>query len=136
MERHRLSKLVSQSVKRVGRGIAGGQGKTAGRGTKGQKSRAGYNLPKKFEGGQTPLVMRLPKIRGRAPHRARIRLIVQRRDIARHYSAGETVSPATLLAKGLVHTTMAEIKIIGAGELPDIIIEDVAQSRSRKPKGE
>ena len=49
---------------RVGRGIAAGQGKTAGRGTKGQKSRAGGTIPAWFEGGQTPIHIRVPKLRG------------------------------------------------------------------------
>src|SRR5918999_4178871 len=49
---------------RVGRGIAAGKGKTAGRGTKGQKSRAGGSIPAWFEGGQTPLHVRVPKLRG------------------------------------------------------------------------
>ena len=49
---------------RVGRGIAAGKGKTAGRGTKGQKSRAGSSIPAWFEGGQTPIHIRIPKLRG------------------------------------------------------------------------
>src|SRR5206468_9898375 len=49
---------------RVGRGIAAGKGKTAGRGTKGQKARAGSSIPPWFEGGQTPLHQRIPKLRG------------------------------------------------------------------------
>src|SRR6476620_4659436 len=49
---------------RVGRGIAAGKGKTAGRGTKGQKSRAGASIPAWFEGGQTPIHIRVPKLRG------------------------------------------------------------------------
>src|SRR2546426_10763537 len=49
---------------RVGRGIAAGKGKTAGRGTKGQKSRAGGTIPAWFEGGQTPIHIRIPKLRG------------------------------------------------------------------------
>jgi large subunit ribosomal protein L15 len=49
---------------RVGRGIAAGQGKTAGRGTKGQKARAGASIPAWFEGGQTPIHVRVPKLRG------------------------------------------------------------------------
>ncbi len=51
-------------ARRVGRGHGSGRGKTAGRGTKGQKSRAGGNLPAWFEGGQTPLHRRIPKLRG------------------------------------------------------------------------
>src|SRR5262245_62683008 len=53
-----------QAKRRVGRGIAAGQGKTAGRGTKGQKARAGGTIPAWFEGGQTPLHQRIPKLRG------------------------------------------------------------------------
>ena len=49
---------------RVGRGIAAGKGKTAGRGTKGQKARAGASIPPWFEGGQTPIHIRVPKLRG------------------------------------------------------------------------
>jgi large subunit ribosomal protein L15 len=53
-----------KSRTRVGRGIAAGQGKTAGRGTKGQKARAGASIPAWFEGGQTPIHVRVPKLRG------------------------------------------------------------------------
>lgn len=63
MNLHSLPK-ITQSKKRVGRGIAAGQGKTAGRGTKGQKSRSGHNIPRFFEGGQTKLFARLPKVKG------------------------------------------------------------------------
>ena len=59
-----LNNNPKKTAKRLGRGISAGGGKTAGRGTKGQKSRAGHNIPKRFEGGQTPLSMRLPKLRG------------------------------------------------------------------------
>ena len=55
---------VRKKKKRVGRGTGSGRGKTAGRGTKGQKSRSGYKLPVGFEGGQTPLKMRIPKKKG------------------------------------------------------------------------
>lgn len=59
-----LPKTETRKAKRVGRGVGSGKGKTAGRGTKGQKSRSGYNIPLRFEGGQTPLVQRLPKKKG------------------------------------------------------------------------
>ena len=57
-------RVAQASARRVGRGIAAGKGKTAGRGTKGQKARAGGSIPPWFEGGQTPLHMRIPKLRG------------------------------------------------------------------------
>ena len=59
-----FKKIKMDKKKRVGRGIASGKGKTAGRGTKGQKSRTGYNIPRRFEGGQTSLISRLPKKKG------------------------------------------------------------------------
>jgi len=65
---NQLKKIVKRS-KRVGRGISAGQGKTAGRGTKGQKSRTGHSIPVGFEGGQTPLKQRLPKIGGFYRHK-------------------------------------------------------------------
>ena len=59
-----LKKEMIKKRSRVGRGISSGKGMTAGRGTKGQKSRSGHNIPNRFEGGQTPLSMRLPKLKG------------------------------------------------------------------------
>lgn len=56
--------LPSKKNKRVGRGIGSGKGKTSGRGTKGQKSRTGYKIPRRFEGGQNSLISRLPKRKG------------------------------------------------------------------------
>ena len=66
MKLHELSPAPGSRRKRtrVGRGIAAGGGKTAGRGTKGQKARAGGSIPPWFEGGQTPLHQRIPKLRG------------------------------------------------------------------------
>lgn len=64
MKYHELTLTTNKKPKRVGRGISAGQGKTAGRGTKGQKSRTGKKLRAGFEGGQTPLMSRLPKLPG------------------------------------------------------------------------
>ena len=64
MKFHELNVVSSKRPKRVGRGIAAGQGKTAGRGTKGQKARKSGGVRPGFEGGQMPLAMRLPKLRG------------------------------------------------------------------------
>lgn len=64
MKFNELTTQKSKSTKRVGRGIAAGRGKTAGRGTKGQKSRTGSSKKPGFEGGQNPLMQRLPKLRG------------------------------------------------------------------------
>lgn len=64
MKPHELTGPIRRARKRVGRGLAAGQGKTAGRGTKGQHARAGFNLPRRFEGGQSSLIQRLPKRKG------------------------------------------------------------------------
>ena len=78
--------------RRVGRGIAAGQGKTAGRGTKGAKARAGGKIPAWFEGGQTPLHQRIPKLRGfKNPFKIEFE-VVNIGDIARLVELGELES--------------------------------------------
>ena len=98
--------------KRVGRGIGGKGGKTAGRGTKGQKSR--NKVPASFEGGQMPLHMRLPKLKGfNNPFRVEYQGI--NLDVIEGTEMTE-ISPATLHARGLAHKG-ALIKVLGRGEL-------------------
>jgi len=102
------------SAKRVGRGIGSGLGKTAGRGHKGQKSRAGGNPNIGFEGGQMPLQRRLPK-RGfksrRAADRAEVRLYeLARLDV-------DVVDLKTLKEKGLVADRVKSVKVIATGEI-------------------
>ena len=69
MKYNELIVKKNKSSNRVGRGIAAGQGKTAGRGTKGQKSRTGSSKKPGFEGGSNPLIQRLPKLRGFHSHK-------------------------------------------------------------------
>ena len=98
--------------KRVGRGIAGKGGKTAGRGTKGQKARS--KVPASFEGGQMPLHMRLPKLKGfNNPFRVEYQGI--NLDVIEESGLDE-VSPTVLHAHGLAHKG-ALIKVLGRGEL-------------------
>jgi large subunit ribosomal protein L15 len=117
---------------RVGRGISAGKGKTAGRGTKGQKARAGGSIPPWFEGGQTPLHMRIPKLRG-FRNRAKVDYeIVNVGDIAARAESGAfasegaappkkgdplTVNAEILRAVGLVRDVRKPLKILGGGEL-------------------
>src|SRR5947199_10600015 len=94
---------------RVGRGIAAGKGKTAGRGTKGQKARAGGSIPPWFEGGQTPLHMRIPKLRG-FKNRARIEYeIVNVGAISARVDAGAFASAGTAPKKGEPMTINADV---------------------------
>ena len=98
--------------KRVGRGIAGKGGKTAGRGTKGQKARD--TVPLGFEGGQLPLHMRVPKLKGfKNPFRVEYQAINLD---ALEQSGLDEIDPAALHAKGLVHKG-ALVKILGRGEI-------------------
>jgi len=100
---------------RVGRGIAAGKGKTAGRGTKGQLARTGSSIPGWFEGGQTPIHMRIPKMRG-FKNRFRSPFVAVNVDRLSDYAVDGKVTPATLAAKGLVRTD-AKIKILANGEV-------------------
>lgn len=107
--------IKQKSKKRVGRGIASGQGKTAGRGTKGQKSRAGFNLPNRFEGGQTPLSMRLPKLPGFKSHKRKAE-ILSLDIISANFKVGETVSIEKLVEFKLV-SGKNPVKILNNGKL-------------------
>jgi large subunit ribosomal protein L15 len=98
--------------KRVGRGISGKGGKTAGRGTKGQKARS--KVPTSFEGGQMPLHMRIPKLKGfNNPFRVEYQGI--NLDVIEGSELDE-ISPTTLHARGLTHKG-ALVKVLGRGEL-------------------
>jgi large subunit ribosomal protein L15 len=104
-------------ARRVGRGHGSGRGKTAGRGTKGQKSRAGGNLPAWFEGGQTPLHVRTPKLHG---FRNRGRVEYAPINLARlgEVEKGTLVTPDVLAHDGLIADTRKPVKILGVGEAP------------------
>ena len=103
------------STRRVGRGTGAGQGKTAGKGTKGQLARSGPGLPGWFEGGQTPLHMRIPKLRG-FRNRQRLEYTAVNVDQLHTYAVDGTVSPDTLAAKGLI-ASGARIKVLGNGTI-------------------
>jgi large subunit ribosomal protein L15 len=100
-------------AKRVGRGIGGKGGKTAGRGHKGQHARG--SVKPGFEGGQTPLTRRIPKAKGfKNPFRVEYQGI--NLDVIEAFDAGAAVDPDTLRARGLVHKH-GYVKILGRGEL-------------------
>jgi len=111
--------------KRVGRGHGSGKGRYSGRGIKGQKSRAGSKkMPAGFEGGQMPLDMRAPKLRGNTsadampigPFRTYSQP-VNLRDLDRVFADGDTVDLDALVAKGLLKNTKTDVKVLGTGEL-------------------
>jgi len=111
--------------KRIGRGLGSGKGRYSGRGIKGQKSRAGsHKMPAGFEGGQTPIDMRLGKLRGNTsadampigPFRTHTQP-VNVGDLERRFEAGAEVTPETLKATGLVRKLSMDVKVLGEGEL-------------------
>ncbi|MDO4442422.1 MAG: 50S ribosomal protein L15 [Slackia sp.] len=107
----------TKNRKRVGRGPASGHGKTSGRGMNGQKSRSGGGKRPGFEGGQTPLAMRLPKLPGfRNFNRVEyVPVNVDRLELK--FEAGDVVDHEALVAKGIIKSVDALVKVLGNGEL-------------------
>lgn len=131
MQLHELTTERKNAKGRVGRGIAAGQGKSAGRGTKGQKSRTGYKAPKRIPGMMAASDYRMPKVKGFTSHRAKVAMVTLR-SIDHAFAAGETVSPDTLVAKGLIHHyTIAGVKVVATGNLTKKLnFENVKMSKS------
>lgn len=117
---------ANRSRKRLGRGPGSGVGKTAGKGHKGQKARAGGGIRRGFEGGQMPLQRRLPK-RGFYNRFAREVVALNVRDLEKFFEDGDTVSIETLFERGLVPARKQDdgtvtlkadfLKILGDGEI-------------------
>ncbi len=137
MQLHELKrKTENQGSKRIGRGRGSGKGKQAGRGTKGQKARAGH----KMRPDVREKLKKLPKLRGRgvhglysiAPRPAVVNIAV----LEKVFSAGEVVSPATLLERGVVRARKGKtpvVKILGEGALTKkLTLQGVAASASAK----
>jgi large subunit ribosomal protein L15 len=101
---------------RIGRGHGSGKVKTGGKGTKGQNARAGGGVPPYFEGGQLPLIRKLPYRRGfRNPFRVEFR-VVNVRDLAQ-FPTGGTVGPAEFEIAGLLRGKGGPVKVLGQGEI-------------------
>jgi len=117
MKLHELSPAPGSKKerKRVGRGIGSGNGKTAGRGHKGQNARSGGGVRLGFEGGQNPLYRRLPK-RG-FNNRFRIEYAIVNVEDLNKFSAGTEVTPELLRKSGLVKQMKDGIKVLGNGDL-------------------
>jgi len=105
---------ANKDRKRVGRGIAAGGGKTAGRGTKGQGSRTGKKLRPTFQGGQRTLVRAVPKARGFKSLRTAAQVVYL--DTLNDFK-GKTVDNATLFEQGYISTPFHTVKVITRGEL-------------------
>jgi len=113
-----------KTSKRKGMGIGSGNGKTAGRGHKGQKSRTGGKVARGFEGGQMPLIRRVPK-RGFTPRTRTEFQLVNLQQLNR-FDDGATVDAATLFDAGLVRNAVDSVKLLAKGALNKRISISVA----------
>ena len=119
--------------KRLGRGVASGQGKTAGRGSKGQNARSGGGARPGYEGGQMPIHRRLPK-RGFTNIFKKEYAVINVRDLAR-FEAGSTVDEAALVSQGLVKGARDGIKLLGQGDISHALTIKIHQaSKATKDK--
>ena len=135
MKLHELSGAIgaTKEVKRVGRGHGSGNGKTAGKGHKGQNARSGGGVRPGFEGGQMPLQRRIPK-RGFNNIFATEYAIVNVSDLA-VFEAGAVVDAQALIEKGLVKKVCDGVKVLGNGELTvALTVKAAAFSKSAKEK--
>ena len=114
MKYNELTTNTNKSAKRVGRGIAAGQGKTAGRGTKGQMSRTGAKKRPGFEGGQNPLAQRLPKLQGFRSHKPKAENVYTGQ---LDQFAGKTADSFAFAEAGLISNPFVRIKLIAKGEV-------------------
>lgn len=135
MELSNLPRVTQKESRRVGRGHGSGRGKTAGRGTKGQKSRK--NIPLAFEGGALPLVKRLPFLRGRGrnkvfkPHPIAINI-----SSLNKFSKKTTIDIDTLIKYGIVRDAARKqgVKILSDGDLSVPLIVKLPVSASARKK--
>ena len=115
----------TKNRKRVGRGHGSGKGGTSGRGMNGQGSRAGGTKGPGFEGGQTPLAMRLPKLPGFRNINRKEYLPVNVSRLEEKYEAGETVDHESLVQKGIIKHADALVKVLGDGEITKALTVNV-----------
>lgn len=136
MKLHELSPVAGSTKerKRIGRGAGSGQGKTAGKGHKGQKARAGRGMRPGFEGGQMPLQRRIPK-RGFNNIFAKEFAIVNLGAIEEKFEAGAVVDAQALVEAGLIKKPLDGVKVLGNGEISkSLTVKATAFSQSAKQK--
>ena len=136
MKLHELSPAAGSTKerKRIGRGAGSGQGKTAGKGHKGQKARAGRGMRPGFEGGQMPLQRRVPKRGFNNIFRTEM-AIVNVAALEANYEVGAVVTIDSLIEKGLVKKVLDGVKVLGYGEITKALtVQANAISESAKQK--
>ena len=136
MKLHELTPAAGSTTvaKRKGRGAGSGNGKTAGKGHKGQNARSGGGVRPGFEGGQMPLQRRLPK-RGFKNHFATVYANVNLNDLEARFEEGAVVDTEAIIASGLIKKPMDGIKVLGNGTLTKkLTVKAAAFSASAKEK--
>jgi len=136
MKLHELTPAAGSTTvaKRKGRGAGSGNGKTAGKGHKGQNARSGGGVRPGFEGGQMPLQRRLPK-RGFKNHFATVYANVNLNDLEQRFEDGAVVDTEAIIASGLIKKPMDGIKVLGNGTLTKkLTVKAAAFSASAKEK--
>ncbi len=126
----RSNEGATKSNNRRGRGIGSGNGKTAGRGHKGQKARSGYSRKIGFEGGQMPLQRRLPK-RGFNNKDFKVFYSIINIDDLNKFQEGMVITPELLVSEGIVKSYTGKLKVLGDGELTANNIEVHAHKFSK-----
>ena len=130
----------THSSRRVGRGNGSGRGTFCSRGCKGQGQRQGGNVRPGFEGGQTPLIRRLPKLRGFANVNRKAFQVINVSDLNR-FESGEEVNPLSLFQKKLIRRKDMPVKLLGDGALEKKLtvkvhkVSDTAKEKVQKAGG-
>ncbi len=131
MNLHGLSSIKSKTSKRVGRGIGSGLGKTSGRGTKGQKSRSGGKVRVGFEGGQMPLIQRVPKLKGFKSRRPKNQVV----NLSDLNQFSGKVTKEKLLEKGIIENTKLPVKVLANGKLDkavEVSVEHISEKAEKE----
>lgn len=132
MKLHEIKVKFNKGKRRIGRGIGSGRGKTAGRGTKGQKARSGGKIRPGFEGGQMPLIQRIPKKRGFRSLSPKAE-ILNLSDLEKIKS--EVINKEKLVQAGLLKSPKSKVKILGKGDIKrKLVVEVDLISKSAKEK--
>lgn len=131
MDLNSLPKIGEKNKKRVGRGVGSGMGKTAGRGTKGQKSRSGGGVRLGFEGGQNPLTKRLPQLKGFKSRNLKNQ-VVSLSDL--NEFTGK-ITKEKLFEKGIIESTKEPVKVLAMGKLEktvEVRVEHVSNKAEKE----
>jgi large subunit ribosomal protein L15 len=128
MKFNELKTIRNKRPRRLGRGIAAGQGKTAGRGTKGYGSRTGSKARPGFTGGQNPLMQKLPKLPGFKSHHVAMETVYTGQLDA---LSAKTVTTEVLAAAGLISNAHVRVKLIAKGEVSKAIAVELQGASSK-----